>query len=240
MAAHVRALMAAGMTATAIAAAAGVSASTVKNLNRAVRPTIQGPVAAAILAVTFTVTEKRWPGHIDPTGTRRRIQALAAIGHTLRSQARWMGTNDSTLHRIAHGIAPSVHANLAARVAAVYRVLSTRQPPRSVHAVRIRNVAAREGWHSPIAWPDIDDPQAGPELACGEGPDLLPDEVAVGYVVSGFRRWTYLTREVDRREVVRRLAAKGLAPGGIASRVSTSTAVIRRLLAQLDRGDVAA
>lgn len=251
VAAHIETLLAAGMHAKHLAAVAGVSVTTLTNIQRARTRTVNGDTAAAILSVPLPAAPSV-PGDLVPAcGIRRRIRALCVNGYGLTRQEALCGIESTTLLYVAYGgrktrpglggKARYTTRSTAVAVISMYARYWDKPLPRDKWTSRVRNVARRNGWHGPDAWDDdtLDDPAAEPYAWRLRYADQY-DEVAVGYVVSGFRRWTYLTREVDRREVVRRLAAKGLAPGGIASRVSTSTAVIRRLLSQLDRRDVAA
>lgn len=142
------------------------------------------------------------PLRVDSTGTRRRIQALVAIGWNLEVLAQKLGTA-----RAAVGdymcIKP-VNASTARRVAAVYNQLSMTPGPSRRAQVRARN----KGWVPPFGWDDaqIDDPNARP--CTTEAPkvtDLDIDPVAVRECAYG-RLDPNKLNALERREVVRLLA----------------------------------
>lgn len=231
VAAHIATLHDSGMLYSRIAELAGVNEFTVRKITSRRVQHVQAYTANALLAVKpIGLTPP--VGKVDSTATVRRIRALIAIGYTYRTIGERLGVEPATVHSLVRDGRRCVSADRAAAVAAMYDDWSEKPIP---DAVRTRNTARRCGWVPPDAWSEdtIGDPDAAPYSWRDLADDTEPDEVAVGYVVSGFRRWKYLTRDVDRREVVRQLAAKGLAPGGIASRVNTSTGVIRRYLAGL-------
>ena len=79
-------------TIAGIARTAGVSHQTIRIIiGTGTQPvsTIYNSTATAVLAVTPTTPQHA--GLINATGTRRRIQALAAIGYPLEQQARLAG-----------------------------------------------------------------------------------------------------------------------------------------------------
>jgi hypothetical protein len=244
---HIKKLTDAGMTLTAIAATAGVSVGTVSYIRRGgFTSMVLGDVAQALLSVPVPAYKPPIGKNLPARGTQRRIQALLAIGYPMTRQAALCGIDDTVLHyiayagvkaptgqRIKHPTVRGVTRVTAAAVDAMYQAYSHRPLPRDRFTQRARNLAAAHGWLPPDAWTDesIDDPDATPYSAADLPVDDQPDDVAVAMVLAGERRWVALTREADRREVARQLAARGLAAGGIASRVSTSTSVIRRLLA---------
>lgn len=106
-----------------------------------------------------------WSGEtmwVSPLGTRRRLQALAALGWSLGEIGRRMGcTVEAVMHlRTWDG---RMLAQTAAKVSAIYEELS-HQVPSGRYATRARNHAKRRGWAPPLAWDEgeIDDPDARP------------------------------------------------------------------------------
>lgn len=240
---HIEALIAAGMTIATIATTAGVSRGTITNVRTGRTTQMFGEGAAAVLRIPMPAFRPVLLGNLPALGTQRRLRALLAIGYPMMRQQTICGIEDTVLHYIAFAgqKAPKgqriksptqrgVTATTAAAVARMYDRCSHRPLPRDKFTQRARNQAAERGWYPPQAWDEttIDDPDATPYSWRTSLLDERPDDIAVAYVVSGGRRWSSLTRDADRLDVVRRLSALGLAPGGIASRVSTSTAVIRR------------
>jgi lambda repressor-like predicted transcriptional regulator len=168
--AHLAELRGAGIGYRQVAATAGVSRTTVaelmntgRGLHRGVRP----EVATAILTVTRErilerKTERALAGgtsdRIDATGSRRRIQALVAIGWPMRELAERIGVTPANLAAVLRR--PAVTGHTAKLVADLYDQLSMTVPAdgEATHRARLR--AARNGWQPPLAWDDesIDDP----------------------------------------------------------------------------------
>lgn len=97
-------------------------------------------------------------GFVDPLGTRRRVQALQALGWTLRAQEDRLGWCRGRLTGLCG--AGKVLARNAQAVAGLYEVLSgTPGPSRSA---RVR--AANLGYAPPLAWENIDDPDEVPSV----------------------------------------------------------------------------
>jgi hypothetical protein len=100
------------------------------------------------------------PRIIDATGTRRRVQALAAIGYTFGQMGEHMGRCHDVAQRLAHNHGV-VRATTAEEVAAMFRQLAM-VPLVGWKADQTRRAAVRRGWVSLLAWDDIDDPSEQP------------------------------------------------------------------------------
>lgn len=110
---------------------------------------------------------------VDATGTRRRIQALYAIGYREDDLARRLGyTNSKRVFAEQACVIPFMHnsnsrgrvyQSTAAKVAALYEELRNVPGP-SKH---LRQRARRFGWFRPDEWDtaDIDDPDSTPDVA---------------------------------------------------------------------------
>ena len=216
--AHLRDLMAAGMGWKTIAAAAGLSASTVYPIlygrnhddpthpqHRPPRKRITREVAEKLLAVTPVLADGAL---VDATGTRRRIQALAAIGWTLAELATRLGILRSNL-RLHKPTLRYVTERTRRQVQELYDELWN-QPPQGPSGDRMRAWARALGWVPPMAWDDdrIDDPRA--QAAGGRSPK---DEKAV----------------VDLDEVAH-LLALGESRAAVASRLGVSLRTLERHL----------
>lgn len=119
----------------------------------------------------------RWHRHTtgkgrktDPTGTVRRLQALACLGWSVAALARRSGMHHQVLHAVGKAY-PTVYLSTAHKVAALYDELSMTPAPTSttserVSASKARSHAARNGYAPPLAWEgvDIDDPDARPDV----------------------------------------------------------------------------
>ncbi len=151
-------------------------------------------------AATSRYNNLRRMGRINPqvssVGTRRRLQALMAIGWDQHSLAAEVGVTNTRISNLVRGINPEVTSQTAARVARVYDRLSMSARDGTKAARYARTVARRQGWPPPLAWDDIDNdlqPQAG------DGVDL--DEVVVDRILAGDR---LDATPAERAEVVRR------------------------------------
>lgn len=99
--------------------------------------------------------------YIDATGTRRRLQALAAIGWSapaLAARSTVTSTMISYLRQPSTG--PLVRRDIAAVVTALYDRWSGTPGP----CGRVRGAARHNRYAPPLAWDDdaIDDPAASP------------------------------------------------------------------------------
>jgi hypothetical protein len=132
---------------------------------------------AKVLAVPLPTIRASYrlaaPGARVPiTGTRRRLQALMAIGYTqtylctLISDSVWGNRNLWTNKY------ESTSAWIAARVADIFDQLQSTPGP----SQRARNWAVKNGWPNPYAWDEdtIDDPAAQP--CAGTGPRASTSE----------------------------------------------------------------
>ncbi len=160
------------------------------------------------------------PHMLNAVGTRRRIQALSAIGWTYGDLAERLGVTRSAVHHLTDE-RPRIEATTARRITALYDRLSMTPGPSAI--TRARALAA--GWPPPLAWDDdtIDDPTAKPSL--GPPPSTAVDEVAIRRAMTGHR--TPLTR-TERRLIVTRLAAQGISDAKIAHRCSSTARTILR------------
>lgn len=112
------------------------------------------------------------PRRVGVLGTRRRLQALAALGWDWTILARHIGCHEEAVRTIVFR-RRYVYAATAERVAEVYEELSMTPRPATTSGernARARAVgkARRYGWAPPLAWDDIDDPTERPKF--GESP----------------------------------------------------------------------
>ena len=155
---HIRDLVAAGMTHAAIADASGVHPNTIAQLARAGQTSVRSRTANAILAVRPPVTL---------IGLTRRVRALAALGWSTRKIAAVAGLNLDTIKEYRRGD-KTFTGSAAAGILRAWAALSMTPPnPTTRHeqaaVTAVRASAARNGWAPPLAWDDIDDPDATPD-----------------------------------------------------------------------------
>lgn len=157
--AHVRALMAAGMTRQEIAARANAT-DPLRHLLYG-KPSQGYPPARRINAITarriLAIPVPDGPvaswGRVDGDGPRRRVQALAAIGWPMAWQAEQVGMHPKMLQRFVRGRS-RISAVYAARIRDLYDRYWDRGPEPSRYVSVARTVARRNGWLPPMAWDD--------------------------------------------------------------------------------------
>jgi transcriptional regulator with XRE-family HTH domain len=171
--AHLRWLSTCGVGWRTAARLAGVRAETVCRLlyPRGERPPgkrTHPDTAAAILAVQPDLWRLPDTARVDPTGTRRRLQALVALGWSQRRLAGLLGTTACGLGHLLRDY-DRVTARRARAVRDLYDRLWNTPPPQAARldraaATRARRYAADRRWLGPGAWDDaeIDDPVARP------------------------------------------------------------------------------
>lgn len=239
---HIESLRAAGIGIDQIAKLAGISRSHVRDLVypgrgrpsiRRVRP----ETARRLLALEAAPANRAARSHIDATGTRRRLQALVAVGWGFGRLAEELRRDPSNLKRTASSAA--VTAATAAEVSALFDRLWDVHPPAGSRAQRIATEAARayarsRGWLPPMAWDDIDtDPDPDPKrpdfAVAGPRPEKVEldvDEIAVERSLNGDRQISLTYAE--KVEVMRRMAQRGVSIRSIAAHLSTSKRTVCR------------
>jgi hypothetical protein len=172
---HVRQLQAAGLGWKRIAALAGLDHSVVWKLIYGDRSRFDGPskrirpaTAEKILAVRATLDNLGDTVPVDATGTRRRLEALVAIGWSKSKLADRLGMLPSNFGGVMQR--GQLHAATVRAVRKLYDELWNVRPPEETHrdkisASRARRYAREHGFAPPLAWDDdqIDDPDARPD-----------------------------------------------------------------------------
>lgn len=168
---HLLALHAAGITIHRVAAITGIQYRAVRIFTQhdygntaPRRRRVTREVAAKILAVNVA---EHTPGNVDCTGSRRRIQALMAIGWPLIYIAERAGIHPSNRSTIVSR--PTIRATTAQKITGAYDEMRNQKPAR--HGVRptsikrARQQAADNRWPPPAYWDEtgaIDDPHFEP------------------------------------------------------------------------------
>jgi predicted transcriptional regulator len=203
-------MMNVGMTASAIADAAGVSENTVSNWLaklRSGRTFTLGALACSRL-INAKIPET---GKVGTTGPRRMLRALARIGWSCEELTRRVNANgrtigEHTLWSIRSGRTERVRAWVANEITALYRELQM-TPGGSEQTVRL---AIANDWASPLAWDDdaIDDPAARPVGVITAAWDPAGhDDARIERRINGDR--TIKLHKGESVEVVRRMLATG-------------------------------
>ena len=151
--AHVLKLRAAGGTYAAIGQAASTGAMTVHGIANARRPTVQAEIAGRLLAVGEADICSLRPA---PGGTKWRLRALIAMGHTCTRMAAATGIPAATLRRIVRGEARTVSPELRQTVIALFDAWWDKTPPQRARreelaAADARKRAALNIWPTPAA-----------------------------------------------------------------------------------------
>ncbi|GAA2159203.1 MULTISPECIES: hypothetical protein [Glycomyces] len=186
---HVQALQAEGLGWMRIARLAGLSTSTVWKLlygdpHRGLGPSkrVKTSTAEKLFTVRADLQSLAGATTVNAIGTRRRLQALVAIGWSQNSLAEQLGMLRANFGRMMRS--ERVMVRTAKAVRALYDERWNQAPPQSTPRERFSvtyalKYAEDKGWVPPMAWDDdtIDDPAATP---VGVGPAkpgnaVLPD-----------------------------------------------------------------
>ena len=169
---HLRAVTAAGIGWKRAAQLAGVSTGAMSKLlyggpgGRPPSRRIRQETERKILAIRPAPELLSAGARTDATGTRRRVQALVAVGYSQATLAARLGIQRSNF-RLA--TCDQVTAVTARAVRELYDELWDVPPGESAHRARLsasraRNYARARDWALPMAWDEeaLDDPDAGP------------------------------------------------------------------------------
>lgn len=172
---------------------------------------------------------------VDPTGTRRRLQALACLGWSINRLADESGLDRQRLDHALHG-GQAVVSTVTAVVALYERLWDQPAPARDhrekIAAARAINRARNEGWAPPAAWDDdtIDDPAA--EAFTDDVDEDLVDELALDQVCDGHRLClTGATLDA----AIERMAAADIPRATMASRLQLTETQLYRQINRLEQ-----
>jgi hypothetical protein len=238
---HIAALRAAGIGVERIAQLAGLSVSHIRQLAEHGRdglPTthrVRPNTAARVLSIGIGDASRAPRSRVDAIGTRRRLQALIAIGWPVELLAAQLDRRLNSLRRSLTG--ESVTARTARDVAALYERLWNVPPPRATSQPRAVADAARayavaQGWLPPLAWDDIDSDPTPPSTIMPPGRDDI-DEIAVERALAGDGVVYDELTSAEQQEVVRRLTARGRSIRDIANQLATTKRTVSRRRASL-------
>lgn len=187
--AHLKKLVGTGLSLSEVARRAGVDPRRVTKLYSGGlrRGTCRIDLADAILAVPVPTNT------VSTTGTRRRLQALVAIGYELEWLAEQLPTVprevviDQTTMKWAYRV-PHVASDHADAVTALYERLYLTPGP----STDARQMALGLGWASSLAWDShdaLDDPKAKPQGVPGRRrtTKLLPRGTELPAIVADHR-----------------------------------------------------
>lgn len=227
---HVEELRRRGASVRAIADAAHVSLATLARL--AYPDTVAAPLqwgirpatARAVLGVTLhDLPDYAW---IPNVGTRRRIEALAALGWRPQDLADRFGISAQAVRHWRSN--PSTSLRVYRTVVGLYDELSMTRGPSRITARR----AAASGYAPPLAWDDetIDDPAATPATAPRARMRDDVDQTVIDLVLAGHEVGTTIA---ERERLVPVLAARGLTDREIAKLCRTTDNTVFRIRGRL-------
>lgn len=209
-----------------VAKAADVSSATAWRIMHG-KVKISRAVGARILRVNLDTLPDT--ARMNSLGTRRRLQALCAIGWPVAELGRRIG------YRTPANILNREQADMSTvrAVAALYRELLGVDPDTSVGKSRAdaaRRRAARNGWAPPGAWHDIDHDDT-PDLDAGDDELEAPPVQTVAAAA-----------RARRREDAVDLIAGGFAPDVVRERLQIKGPIteLYRLLREAGRDDLVA
>jgi transcriptional regulator with XRE-family HTH domain len=174
-----------GGTYRAIAAAAGLSASTVHDLaaGRA------QPTPHTTRALSKVTGDRLSRARVDAGGSRLRLRALHVMGHGSARIARALGVREMTIRRLVRGDAPTVSTGLRDAITDLYDAWWDKRVPERTRYERGAATAARRraiagNWCAGAGLDDDDldtpgyRPASGWKHATGTGtaPDVHPRE----------------------------------------------------------------
>ncbi|MGN6162556.1 MAG: hypothetical protein ACTHOG_12745 [Marmoricola sp.] len=101
---------------------------------------------------------------IEVTGTRRRLQAIAALGYSLEDVCGGTGIKQPLITNIRTGKNVTTSPENAAAVAEFYEIIKDTPAANTAGSRRAISFAHKHGWVPPQAWEglDIDDPSVVP------------------------------------------------------------------------------
>lgn len=215
-------LLARGWSPLAIASAAGVSD---RGMLSALQTRREGRPRRFGRAVAERIIGHGEPtrGYVSAVGPCRRLQALAAVGWSLEALSERSGVPVMTLSTVRSGRLEHVRPGTARVVDEIFRAHAWTPGPHR-HAV---DHAAAQGWVSPLAWDDIDDPAEKPRGIHREHKKRHMDEIAIARALAGPASTPDLTAE-ERRVVVARLDALGCSGPQIAAHLRVDVRTVQR------------
>lgn len=163
---------------------------------------IRTETADRILAIKPSIDAAAPCALVDGTGTRRRLQALVAVGWPQIELARRSGLDKITINDQLHLTSTTAYGSTARTVRDLYDEMWNVNPCTRGVAKRwvneARTLATSNGWVPPAAWDDdyIDSPAATPDVG---------EEVARYVAITEDATWLVETQGYTRAQAAHRL-----------------------------------
>jgi hypothetical protein len=147
------------------------------------------------------------PRSLPCLGTRRRLQALVALGHSYSRIGEALAMTPAGAWALGTRDRAYVRATTVAKVSSLYEAWSMLLPPETTTnerkaAAYARTVATKNSWLPPLAWDDIDhDPEPAAATDHGDVDWVVVERVLAGDVVP--------TTTAERRAIVTRWPETG-------------------------------
>lgn len=170
--------------------------------NRPPSRRVRTQTADRILTVKPSIDAVAPSALVDGTGTRRRLQALVAIGWPQIELARHTGVDKMTINDQVRLISTTIYGSTARTVRTLYDQLWNVDPRTRGVTERwveeARAMAKDRGWAPPGAWDDdyIDSPAATPDAG---------EEVARYVAIAEDAKWLMDTQDYSRSQAAFRL-----------------------------------
>lgn len=120
-----------------------------------------GPATAARIRAAAGKVLTEGGQRVVATGSRRRLQALIAIGYSVPRLVEEIGYSGTPMKKLINGDVDAIRADTHGAICDAYRRLHMRPPRATDHhergsITRSKNRARLNGWAPPLAWNDID------------------------------------------------------------------------------------
>lgn len=195
--AHLADLKSGGISTVTAAALAGVTRHRLVSVASGVDRFIQRGHALAIMRIHTHPEDAEDRAMISAHGSKRRVQALVALGWRLGEIAEWLDCHQSELSNLIHPANRTVSGRRHRQIAAMFRERCMTVPDTPSPWSLSR--ASRERWVPPLAWDDIDRDER-PAVCSATSPKETIDHIAVELALSGQK---VKLRRADRMEAVR-------------------------------------
>lgn len=144
---------------------------------------------------------------VDAAPTHRKIQALAAMGHTYTSiarQARYAGPAAIT-NMLGRDL---IRATTEVRIEEAFQAMHMRIPPVTREGLKVKAAARKRGWKTPMAYDDIHQGILAPKTNSDTIKSTRLDHDVVEEFLQ-YAQWKRRVSRLEKIEIMRRWIANG-------------------------------